>query len=300
MEKELRRTMCANMARSQTRGAIRSAVAIASQKPRKSLDIGWSSEYNLMCNISHYLSRIHLSLSSCSAGIDMDEKVALPSLARENLAEEAYQVLRDRIFSHQFACGERLDLASIESQLGISRTPLKAALDRLATEGLVEIVPRRGTYVTTPTPEAIEQAFSVREVLEGYAVTCSVESMTGAQLERLEEIVKAMLRITQVNDHAPIYNRYAELDHSFHSLIVKAAGNDVLTKLWGQVHAHVQIARIRYRRGDRKLDLTTREHKGIFAALQARDVNAAEALMRDHIHRAKVSLQEDLQSLDSP
>jgi DNA-binding GntR family transcriptional regulator len=229
-----------------------------------------------------------------------DDKVALPSLARENLAEEAYQVLRDRIFSRQFACGERLDLPSIEHQLGVSRTPLKAALDRLATEGLVEIVPRRGTYVTTPTPQAIEDAFSVREVLEAHAVARSIDSMTEAQLEQLAQIVHAMLRITRVDDHAPIYDSYAELDHSFHSLIVEAAANDVLTKLWNQVHAHVQIARIRYRRGDRRLDLTTREHGNIFAAFQARDANAAEALMRDHIRRAKVSLQEDLQRLDSP
>lgn len=228
----------------------------------------------------------------------MDDKSALPSLARENLAEEAYQVLRDRIFSRQFACGERLDLPSIERQLGVSRTPLKAALDRLATEGLVEIVPRRGTYVTTPTPEAIDNAFNVRQILEVYAVTHSVESVTDGQLEQLERIVEAMLLITKVEDHAPIYHRYAELDHGFHSLIVEAAGNDVLTKLWGQVHAHVQIARIRYRRGDRRLDLTTEEHKSILAAFQARDVEAAGVLMREHIHRAKVSLQADLQSLD--
>ena len=227
----------------------------------------------------------------------MDDKTTLPNLARANLGEEAYRVLRDRIFSRQFACGERLDLPSIENQLGISRTPLKAALDRLASEGLVEIVPRRGTYVTTPTPDGIENAFSVRQVLEVYAVTRSVESMTDGQLEQLERIVKAMLRITQVEDHAPIYHSYAELDHSFHSLIVEAAANDVLTKLWDQVHAHVQIARIRYRRGDRSLDLTTEEHKNILAAFQARDVKAAEVLMRDHIHRAKVSLQMDLQSL---
>jgi DNA-binding GntR family transcriptional regulator len=228
----------------------------------------------------------------------MDDTKTLPSLARENLAEEAYRVLRDRIFSRQFACGERLDLPSIEHQLGISRTPLKAALDRLATEGLVEIVPRRGTYVTTPTPQAIEDAFSVREVLEAYAVTRSVDSMTDAQLEQLAGLVSAMLRITTVEDQASIYHTYAELDHSFHSLVVEAAGNKELTKLWNQVHGHVQIARIRYRRGDRKLDLTTEEHRNILAAFQARDAKVAEALMRNHIHRARVSLQSDLQSLE--
>jgi DNA-binding GntR family transcriptional regulator len=204
----------------------------------------------------------------------MDDTTTLPNLARENLAEEAYQVLRNRIFSRQFACGERLDLPSIEHQLGISRTPLKAALDRLATEGLVEIVPLRGTYVTTPTPEAIDDAFSLRQVLEVYAVTHSVQCMTEAQLEQLARIVKAMLRITRVEDRAPIYHSYAELGHSFHSLIVETAGSKELTKLWGEVHAHVQIARIRYRRGDR--DKWGRMRPG--------SIWIGSASERDHVH----------------
>jgi DNA-binding GntR family transcriptional regulator len=228
----------------------------------------------------------------------MDGEATLPRLERANLGEEAYRVLRDHIFSYRFAGGERLDLPSIGRQLGISRTPLKAALDRLASEGLVKTVPRRGTYVAIPSLETIENAFGVREVLETYAVARSVECMTEGQLERLARTVKAMLRTIKIEDHAPIYLSYAELDYDFHALIVEAANNDVLTELWGRVHARVQIARVRYGRGDRKLDLITREHQGILAACQARDVKTTEALVREHIRRAKASLQVDLQNLD--
>ncbi len=77
----------------------------------------------------------------------MDDKVTLPNLARANLGEEAYRVLRDHIFGDRFTGGQRLDLPLIGHQLGISRTPLKVAVDRLASEGFVEVVPRRGAYV---------------------------------------------------------------------------------------------------------------------------------------------------------
>lgn len=227
----------------------------------------------------------------------MDDKVTLPNLARANLGEEAYRVLRDHIFGDRFTGGQRLDLPSIGHQLGISRTPLKVAVDRLASEGLVEVVPRRGTYVKALSLEAIDNAFSVREVLEVYAVTSSVECMTDGQLDRLAQIVKAMLRI-KVGDHASIYLSYVGLDYDFHTLIVESANNDVLTELCGRVLARVQIARVRYRRDGINLDLLTKEHQNILAAFQARDVKTAQALVREHVRRARESMSADRQNMD--
>jgi DNA-binding GntR family transcriptional regulator len=221
----------------------------------------------------------------------------LPNLARANLSDETYHILKKRIFSRRFVPGQRLDLNAIEQQLGISRTPLKMAMNRLASEGLVEIAPRRGTYVTTPTPEGIEEAFSVRRVLETLAVTKSIELMTDVQVAQLASIVQEMIRITSVPDTASIYHEYAQLDHDFHALIVRTAANSVLFKLWDQVHIHVQIARIRYRRGDRSLNLTIKEHGQIVQAFQKRDVDVARTVMGDHIHNAQIALLIDLQNL---
>jgi DNA-binding GntR family transcriptional regulator len=224
--------------------------------------------------------------------------MSLPNLARNNLAEEAYRVLRDSIFSQQFICGEQLDLSSIEQQLGISRTPIKAAIDRLAAEGLVEIVPRRGTYVTDPSLKTIDNAFGVREVLEAYAVANSVEHMTDEQLQRLAQIVSEMCRIIQVEDRATIYLNYTAADRDFHALIVEAANNDVLSDLCGQIVTRVQLARVRYAPDGIDLDELTKEHQNILAALQMRDAKTAVALMREHIRRARAAMPATLQSLD--
>ena len=86
----------------------------------------------------------------------MDEANALPRLSRANLSDEVYEALKEGIFRKHFAPGERLDLGKIEREMGVSRTPVKVALNRLAVEGLVEIVPRSGTYVTSPTTSAVD------------------------------------------------------------------------------------------------------------------------------------------------
>lgn len=227
----------------------------------------------------------------------MDDKGTLPNLARANLGEEVYQVLRNHIFSYRYDIGERLDLDSIGRQLGISRTPLKTAVDKLASEGLLQIVPRRGTYVVAPSLETIDNAFAMREVLECYAVGFSVEQMTPRQLERLAQIVGEMVRITQVSDHAPIYARYAEFDHDFHELIVEASNNNVLLELWQRTLAHIQVARGRYRRRDRSLYPTTIEHQKILAAFETQDVKRVEVLVTEHIRLARSVLREDFHSL---
>lgn len=229
----------------------------------------------------------------------MNDKATLPNLARANLGEEVYQVLRSHIFSYRYDIGERLDLNEIGRQLGISRTPLKSAVDRLASEGLLKIVPRRGTYVVAPSLETIDNAFAMREVLECYAIRLSIERITDKQLDRLAELIDEMVHIAQESDHSSMYPLYAELDHDFHELIIKAADNNVLLELWQRTLAHIQVARGRYRRQDRDIvDPTTKTHQSILDALRARDAEQAEMLIREHIERARALLNQDFHSLN--
>ena len=93
-----------------------------------------------------------------------------------------YKILKAKILSEQLTPGERLDLSAIEKQMGISRTPLKEALNRLAVDGLVEIRPRSGTYVTVHSLEKIEDVFDARQLLEVYAAGLAAERMTETQL----------------------------------------------------------------------------------------------------------------------
>jgi len=247
----------------------------------------------------------------------------LPRLSPRNMSQEVYEILKERIFSKQFVPGERLRLADIEKQMNVSRTPLKDALNRLAIEGLVEIKPSRGTFVSDPSPVEIAESFDVRRVLEVYAVELLAQRITESQLQHLRDIVQKMRTLIEIEDWGQIYQEYVALDYQLHRLIMELAGNKPLKRLWEQVNMHVQMARVRYRRAERELDLAQEEHEGLLRELnlaqdgheellrehslaqdgheellrelEARDATALQQAMSHHLERAKQSLLQDLQ-----
>ena len=86
----------------------------------------------------------------------------LPPINSPKISEVIYDILREKIVSHEIPQGERLDLYEIEKRLGVSRTPLKEALNRLEMEGLIQIFPRSGTYVTNANVEYIVKSFDFK------------------------------------------------------------------------------------------------------------------------------------------
>lgn len=202
-------------------------------------------------------------------------------------------MLLERILSRQLAPGQRLDVDEIADQLGVSRTPLKDALTRLSAEGLIEIRPRSGTYVTNPSIEDIEELFDVRRVLELYAAELAVRHITEPELKQGREIVRKLQKLVNERNWSDIYQDHIDLDHSLHRLIVEGSRNKQLKDLWEQVNTHVQIARVRYRRSESRLDLSMKEHEEILAALEARDRKALQEALRQNIDRGKQSLRDD-------
>ncbi len=222
--------------------------------------------------------------------------VSLPRINIYHLGEVTYEILREKIISKEFSPGQRLNLEAIEQQLGISRTPLKEALTRLEMEGLIKIVPRCGTYVTDPTPEEIAESFDVRRVLEVYAVELVTQRASAEDLRRLRAMVQELGSLAAAKDRDAIYPRYLELDHDFHRQLVALSGNQRLCQVHDQLNVHAQMARIRYRRSERELDVAQAEHERIMAALEANDAETAKAEMDAHLRRAKRSLLADMGS----
>jgi DNA-binding GntR family transcriptional regulator len=229
----------------------------------------------------------------------MSKAAPLPGIARSRISERIYNILKKRILSKQFAPGDRLNLAEMAQQMGVSRTPLSTALNRLAIDGLVEIIPNSGTFVTDPTPEDIEEAYDVRQVLEVYAGKLAAERLMDADLERMREIIGELQELIDGQDWAAVYQRHLELDHRFHRLIVESAGNKQLKRLWEQVNVHVQVARIRYRRSYREFDLSMKEHEEILKALEDRSAVRVQHWLGSHIERSKQELLSHLVGGDS-
>ncbi len=218
----------------------------------------------------------------------------LPRIQAAKISDSAYEILRERVVSKELAPDQRLDLHSIEQQLGISRTPLKEALVRLEIDGLVRIVPRSGTFVTNPDRQDIMESFDVRRVLEVHAVSLAAERASAEELQVLQDIVDELGQLVQAPNRTAIYPRYLKLDRDLHGLIVTLAGNRRLLLSHSRENLHAQMARIRYRRAERELETAQHEHERIMDALMARDAEAAKAAMDAHLQRAARSLLRDM------
>ncbi|MCX6081337.1 MAG: GntR family transcriptional regulator [Chloroflexi bacterium] len=224
----------------------------------------------------------------------MTAELTFPRINSPKISEVAYDILREKIVSKQFAPGERLDLNEIEKSLGISRTPLKEALSRLEMEGLIQILPRSGTHVTKPSVDDIAESFDLRRILERYAVELMVQNASDGDLTKLAILVEEMGMLAKQNDIQLMYPRYLELDHEFHRQLVALSGNQRLREAHERENLHAQMSRIRYRAYERELSIAQEEHERIIAALLARNLVMVAEQIDAHLKRAKRSLLSDM------
>ena len=221
----------------------------------------------------------------------------LPRLEHSNISERVYKVLKEQVYSKSFPPGHRLELREIEKQLGVSRTPLKHALTRLALEGLVEIRPRSGTYVTDPTIEEVEQAMDVRLVLEAYAAELAVQRVNQSQIQQARDFMKRRRELADSGDVEQVLQDHIDLHYDLHRLIIETAGNELLEKIWGQVSSG-PLGAVRFRRVSEELDLDIKEHEQILTSLENRDAVALKQALTRHLERSKRSLRASWEASD--
>ncbi len=215
--------------------------------------------------------------------VDVENKLNLV-----NIREEVYKLLRDRILRHEYPPGYRFDLSELENQLGISRTPLKEALHRLEVEGLIEIRPRRGTYVVDISSEQIAESFDVRRILECAAAEIAVEEASDEDIQSLRDISHQMSELLVSDAYQTIISDYIDLDRDFHKALINLAGNKRLTQIWTQLDTHVQIVRVRqnFVRSDSQ-QYTETEHEAILQAFEQRDPEKLTQAVAEHIELSK-------------
>jgi DNA-binding GntR family transcriptional regulator len=211
---------------------------------------------------------------------------------RRDLSDRVYQVLRRDILSGKFAPGQKLALEEFAQHFRVSITPVRDALRLLAADGLVELLPRRGAYVTQSSTRGAEEIYQVREILECAAVDFVIQKGQPA-IDQLQDLIDR-IAATNVGETHSDYLDYIQLDHRFHQFIVDCAGNHHLSEMFANLRSHTLVMHALYSAPEQRATGTFHEHENILAAIRAGDADAARAAVREHLRNARAEVVQKL------
>jgi GntR family transcriptional regulator, rspAB operon transcriptional repressor len=222
--------------------------------------------------------------------------LTLPTIERRRATDEVYDVLRRSILTNVFQPGQRLPVDDIARKLGVSLTPVRHAIQQLATEGLIEIRPRSGTFVASLDIRDIAETFDIRRALECLAAEGAAAHINDEQLRRARRLVWALSEPVETDDDR---TRHEANNSEFHRLLIEASGNRRLAEMYESLKAHLQIARVHSSETSghlaARLQQEQAEHENIMDALENRDAGRLIAALSEHIDRAKTALMSLLQ-----
>lgn len=201
-----------------------------------------------------------------------------------NLHERVYLYLRDKIMQNQLTPGSRISYERLQEELGVSKTPLRDAINRLQQEGLVEVKPRSGTYVTIPKVQDIIEIYDVRKSLERTAVQLAIPKIPREVLQSLlNEAEEAEAEIKMGNR-----DRFFIADRNLHQTIIQYSGNKRLITFMETLEVQIRwFGIIIAKNFDRPLQANDM-HKKILNAIYKSDIEGAQQLMEDHIEEIKL------------
>lgn len=211
-----------------------------------------------------------LVLEETAANVD-----AAPRLLYENATDQ----LRDMILHGALAPGAKLNERVLCERLGISRTPLREAIKRLAAEGLVALQPNRGAIVTPLTATTVRETFAVIGALEALAGELACQFITAAELAEIRALHFEMLAHHARGDLA----QYFRCNQAIHNGIVAASGNATLALTYRNLNAPIRRARYMANLAQHRWDRAVSEHEEILDALMARDGEWLRRVLRAHL-----------------
>lgn len=228
------------------------------------------------------------SLNGVSKVVLTVRKKHAPSEAA-NIGDFVYDLLKKRIISLELQPGQRISEKEISESLSVSRTPVREAFIKLSREGLLYVLPQRGTYISQIDLKQVEEARFIRETLEIKVLQMAVEDFPGVQLEKLKHNLEQQMACMDNRQ----FSRYLELDEGFHEIIFE--GCDKL-----QTWKFIDLVNTQYKR-IRLLSFTVEDviknlieqHTMIYEAIRDHDQEKAYKIITNHIQKL-IMEQKDL------
>lgn len=205
----------------------------------------------------------------------------------QTFSGRAVDVLRDMLLSGQLRPGQRLNEVELANALGISRGPLREAIQRLRTEGLLTAVSGRGAYVRTFTARALADLYEVRIALEAHAARLASRHLSPEGAQELRDLVDA-------GDQTVAAEHTYPQDADFHQRVVALAGNPALLDTVTAIHRRIQLARWGSGHVPVRAEQAGVEHREVLDHLTAGRGEEAAAVLTEHLRR---SLRSDLEIL---
>ncbi|GAA3589771.1 GntR family transcriptional regulator [Kribbella ginsengisoli] len=201
-------------------------------------------------------------------------------LSGDSGRDRAYQYLRGTVLSDPAVSGTFINEQAVATEVGISRTPVREALLMLAAEDLVQLVPHRGAFVAPVPGREIAEMMQARGVIESWAATTCLASPDGAPVDAMSTVLEQQRAIVEAGDA----KEFIELDSQFHALLVEAAGNTVLGRLYDSLRArHVLLGVVALQRSTTRRQDVLAEHQAIVDGLASGDPAKAEAAILRHL-----------------
>ena len=202
--------------------------------------------------------------------------VLAPTLVRRALYEDVAERLRAQIFARQLEPGSWIDEMKLAAEYGISRTPLREALKVLAAEGLVAMKPRRGAYVAEMSRDDVTQIYHLLALLESDAASDVARHASEAQIAHLEQLHERLEKQVRQRD------AFFRSNEAFHLALLDITGNRWRTQIVTDLRKVMKLNRHHSLFKQGRLSDSLAEHRGLMAALAAREPAKAARLMREH------------------
>jgi DNA-binding GntR family transcriptional regulator len=219
--------------------------------------------------------------------------VAKLNTMNRNQSEIAYQFLRQKLLNRELQPGNRVRYGPLGVEIGMSATPVREAIGRLASEGFVDLVPQSGAIVRRPTRADAIEVFEMREAIEPYAAAKASQLVGVLQLKALQGTIDTMRLIRdKVTSQKSVSKRHAAqfdtADLDFHLTILQATDNRRMQKVVSDYHVLTEIIGTdRHAYNAEILEMTMEDHSAVLDCLKLRDADATRSAMLTHIRNSR-------------
>lgn len=206
-----------------------------------------------------------------------------------SLRGRVFHKLREDILSGRYKGGEELREVTVGEEMGVSRTPVREAFRQLELEGLINIIPNKGAYVTGISVKDVHDIYMIRSLLEGLCAKWSAEHITREQMEEMEENI-FLAEFHASKEH---FDQMTELDSRFHEILYESCGSKLLEHALKDYHQYVKRIRKKTLSTRERSLVANSEHKGIMEALKEGNGDLAQKLAGEHMLSAYNNMVEN-------